>query len=122
MRGSVIVARYSRVPSVDPLSQMTISRVASDARKSTFSTHWRSRWTRLKVRTAIAIEASADAGSADSMPDSVGQRRGPRDQHSARFGGVPTRSVGVVIRTLNEAEHMAQCLETLRGQRGDHEL
>ena len=47
MRGSVIVARYSRVPSVDPLSQMTISVVASEVRSSTFSTHWRSRWTRL---------------------------------------------------------------------------
>jgi rhamnosyltransferase len=35
---------------------------------------------------------------------------------------VPSGSVGVVIRTLNEARHMAQCLDTLRGQRGDHEL
>jgi GT2 family glycosyltransferase len=35
---------------------------------------------------------------------------------------VPSRSVGVVIRTLNEAQHMARCLDTLRGQRGDHAL
>ena len=35
---------------------------------------------------------------------------------------MPAGPVGVVIRTLNEAGHMAQCLDVLRGQRGGHEL
>src|SRR4051794_38075780 len=58
-RGSVIVWRYSAVPSVEPLSQITISRVASLVRRRTFSTHWRSRCTRLCVRTTIATPSSA---------------------------------------------------------------
>lgn len=41
----------------------------------------------------------------------------PADQ-----GATAGQSIGVVIRTLNECEHIAQCIDVLHGQRGDQRL
>lgn len=37
-------------------------------------------------------------------------------------GGSPARTIGVVIRTLNESELIGRCLETLHGQQGDFDV
>src|SRR5215213_2592084 len=87
-RGSWIDCRYSAVPSVEPLSQITISRVASLVRSSTFSTHWRRRWTRLWVRTTMAMPSSASV-TRFSMANSgsVGAPDTDEQQHADEQAG-----------------------------------
>ena len=53
MRGSLHARRYSRVPSAEALSHITISLVRIDVRASTFSTFCLKRSTRLCVTTTI---------------------------------------------------------------------
>src|SRR5690242_16714036 len=69
--GSSSVARYSAVPSVEALFQITISVVSSDVRASTPSTQPRRRPTRLCVRTTTTMSrrmASGGGGPAGSEP------------------------------------------------------
>ena len=127
IRGSSSDREYSAVPSVDPLSQITISRVASDVRSSTFSTHLRSRSTRLCVSTTIAMPPSAGTERCTI----ANRSNGPGRVHAFRLvcaseartldprlmDRQAETTIGVVIRTLNEAELIGTCLETLGRQR-----
>ena len=58
IRGSSTSARYSVVPSSEPLSQTRISLVCADVRTITFSTHCLNSGSRACVRTTIAIDTT----------------------------------------------------------------
>src|SRR5262249_16618308 len=86
IRGWLSDSRYSVVPSVDALFQITIVVVRSDVRRSTFSTHFCKGWGGLEVGTAIGTREEPPAACGERARRR-GRARGRRPRRARRSGG-----------------------------------